>query len=259
MPGNPANPRTRLQHIAHEAFIVPALRGLHQRGGAAAAQCGACDDLGLPAHSFAAGRFQLPPSADLLGLWRRGDRTLRAVGRRMDDPGAAVALSALGHLGNRQCSADKACARAMVFAMAVWTLARRQRPLKPALLQRLHANALRPRREPRLCSRIDPESSREDVNDALENPSKGSRSATDRSIGGAGNRHRHRRDRPLLQSKSGAARHRRHHRAKPDRPLVTCFCLAREPEETSRLRLDGCRWTRLSRTRRPGRRWRVGR
>ena len=77
---------------------------------AAAAQCRPRADLDLPAHAVAAGRLQLPPSADLLGLWRRGDRALRAVGRRMDDAGAAVALPALGHLGDRQRAADSAAA-----------------------------------------------------------------------------------------------------------------------------------------------------
>jgi len=106
-----------------------ALRGLRKRGGAAAPQCWTRDDLGLPAHPIAAGWLQLPASAELLGLWRRGDRALWTLGRRLDDAGAAVALSALGHLGNRQCSLNKAARRAMVFALAVWTLARRQWPL----------------------------------------------------------------------------------------------------------------------------------
>lgn len=131
MHGNRPNPRTGFQQKAHEAFIVPLLPGLRQRRGAAAAQCGTRGDLDLPTYFIAAGRLQLPSFADLLGLWRRGDRALRTVGRRMDDAGAAVALSALGHLGNRQCSADKPPGRAMVSAMAVRTLARRQRPLKP--------------------------------------------------------------------------------------------------------------------------------
>src|SRR6202035_330777 len=84
-------------------------------------------DLALPAHAVAAGRLQLPPFADLFGLWRRGDRAFRPVGRRVDDAGAAVALPALGHVGNRQCAADTAAGRAVVSAVAVWPLARRQR------------------------------------------------------------------------------------------------------------------------------------
>ena len=185
MPGNPANPRTGLQHTAHEIFIDPVLHGLRQRGGAAAAQCGARDDLGLPAHSFAAGWFQLPPSADLLGLWRRGDRALRALGRRMDDPGAAVALSALGHLRDRQCSVDKARWRAMVSALAVRTLARRQRALKTGPAAAL-SDELRIAAEPGLSDGIGSMSSREDVNNAVENRPRRSRSPADRFIGSAG-------------------------------------------------------------------------
>src|SRR5580692_4545483 len=115
--GNRASPRTGFQQNAQEAFIVPVLFGLRPRSGAAAAQCRAHHDLGLSAYPFTAGRLQLPPPADLLGLWRRGDRALRTVGRRMDDAGAAVALSALGHLRDRQCSVDKARWRAMVSAL----------------------------------------------------------------------------------------------------------------------------------------------
>jgi hypothetical protein len=104
-----------------------ALPRLRRRRATPAAQCGPCDDLALPAHAVAAGRLQLPSSADLLGLWRRSDRALRPVGRRMDDAGAAIALSALGDLGYRQRTADKACGRALVSAVAVRALARGQR------------------------------------------------------------------------------------------------------------------------------------
>ncbi len=134
MPGNRANPRTRLRHAAHEAFTLPfiALFRLRRRGATPAAQCGARDDLDLPAHAVAAGRLQLSSSADLFGLWRRGDRAFRTVGRRLDDLGAAVALPALGYLGNRQRAADKTARRAMVSAVAVRPMARRQRTLKTA-------------------------------------------------------------------------------------------------------------------------------
>ena len=52
------------------------------------------------------------------------------VGRRLDDAGAAVALPSLGHLGDRQRAADGAAGRALVSAVAVRPLARRQRALK---------------------------------------------------------------------------------------------------------------------------------
>jgi len=51
----------------------------------------------------------------------------------------------------------------MVFAVAVWTLARRQRPLKPALLQRFQTKCELLRREPGLCSGIGLVSSTEDA------------------------------------------------------------------------------------------------
>ena len=49
------------------------------------------------------------------------------MGRRMDDAGAAVALSALGHVGHRQCAADEADRCALVSSLALRPLARRQR------------------------------------------------------------------------------------------------------------------------------------
>src|ERR1700692_3653442 len=106
------------------------MSGLHYRGAAPAAQGRACDDLDLPAHAVAAGRVQLPSSADLLGLWRRGDRAFRPVGRRVEYAGAAAALPALGHFGNRQRAADQTAGCAMVSAVAVWTLARCQCVIK---------------------------------------------------------------------------------------------------------------------------------
>src|SRR6202171_1446835 len=117
---------------AHEAFIFAfiTMHGLCHDGPAPAAQCRPRADLDLPAHDVAAGRIQLPASADLFGLWRRGDRTFRIVGRRMDDAGAIAALPALGHLRHRQCAADPTAGRAMVPSVEIWTLARRQRPLR---------------------------------------------------------------------------------------------------------------------------------
>src|ERR1700733_6627993 len=124
---------------------------LRSRGATAAAQRRTRADLALPAHAVAAGRLQLPPPADLFGLWRRGDRAFRAMGRRLDDAGAAVALPALGHLGDRQRAADPAAGRAMVSALAVRTLARRQRALEnsAALLPRPARIAAAPGTGPR--------------------------------------------------------------------------------------------------------------
>jgi hypothetical protein len=41
----------------------------------------------------------------------------------MDDLGAAVAVPALGHVGYRQCTIEEAAGSAVVFAVAVRTLA----------------------------------------------------------------------------------------------------------------------------------------
>src|SRR5450631_1960091 len=96
----------------HAAYEIFALCGLRRRGFANSAQCGTRDDLALPAYAVAAGRLQLPPPANLFGLWRRGDRALRAVGRRLDDAGTAAALPTLGHKRNRQRAADQTAGRA---------------------------------------------------------------------------------------------------------------------------------------------------
>src|SRR5438067_6146905 len=116
---------------------------LHRRRSTRATQCGTHDDLDLPAHALSAGRLQLPASADLLGIWRRGDRTVRTVGRRMDDAGAVVALPALGYVGHRQRSARKTSWRTMVSAVALWPLARCQRGIV-FLAARRYCVAFRP-------------------------------------------------------------------------------------------------------------------
>ena len=128
------------------------MHGLCQHGPSSAAQRRARADLDLPAHAVAAGRLQLPASADLLGLWRRSDRTVRIVGRRMDDAGADAALPALGHIRHRQCAARTA-GRAMVSAVALWTLARRQRPVNAKRAASLRSAALSPEEKSALAAR----------------------------------------------------------------------------------------------------------
>lgn len=103
------------------------MHGMCQHCAAAAAQCRPRIDLDLSAHAVAAGRLQLPTSADLLGLWRRGDRTFWIMGRRLDDAGADPALPTVGNFGDRQRTANEAAERAVVSALALRTLARRQR------------------------------------------------------------------------------------------------------------------------------------
>ena len=78
-------------------------------------------------HTLSARRLLLPPSTDLLGLWRRSDCTVRTLGRRMDDAGAATPLSSLRHIRNRPGAFGFAEPRALVPAVALWSLARRQR------------------------------------------------------------------------------------------------------------------------------------
>jgi hypothetical protein len=124
----PGKSTLKNEHGAYEIYFP--LSRLCRRRAAPAAQCRARHDLDLPAHAVAVGWLQLPSSSDLFGLWRRGDRAFRIMGRGLDDAGAAVALPALGHFGNRQRAADKAAGRAMVSAVAVRAMARRQRAVE---------------------------------------------------------------------------------------------------------------------------------
>jgi len=115
-------------HAAHETFMQPLRRSRADAGRpTAAAQRSSRADLDLPPHPVAARRIQLPPLADLLGLWRRGDRTIRAVGWRLDDTGAAAALSAIWHVRSRSRTECGSARRALVSALALRPLARRQR------------------------------------------------------------------------------------------------------------------------------------
>src|SRR5277367_2810887 len=120
------------------------------------------------------------------------------MGRRMDDAGADTALSAVRHIGNRQRAADKTRRRAVVSAVAVCTLARRQRGLSRILVATHHLKDVAVARKPALYWRVGsmtPDT--EDVNDALENSSRWSRSPADRFVGGCRDAHRRRGDRSL--------------------------------------------------------------
>ena len=75
-------------------------------------------DQSLSLHALAADRLPLPPSADLLGICRRGARPLRPVGRRLDDARAADALPAVGHVRHRPRAGGSAARRALVRAVA---------------------------------------------------------------------------------------------------------------------------------------------
>src|SRR6185295_20347910 len=80
----------------------------------------------LPRHPLAADRVPLPVSAHLLGLRRSGFGASRPLGRRLDDSGAAAALSSLGQFWIGLCPARPATRRLLVSALALRTLARDQ-------------------------------------------------------------------------------------------------------------------------------------
>ena len=61
------------------------------------------------------------------------DEAIERFGRRMDDFGAIAALPALGHFGDRQCARHETARRAMVSAVAIRPMARRQRSLNRPL------------------------------------------------------------------------------------------------------------------------------
>ena len=118
-------------HAAQEAFIRLLRRiRARTRHPTIATQCRTSADLALSAHAIGAGGLQLPSRANLLGLWRRSDRAVRAVGGRMDDAGAFAALPSLRHVRPRSGAEQSAIRRAMVSALALRPLARGQRTLK---------------------------------------------------------------------------------------------------------------------------------
>src|SRR5512144_1241490 len=80
--GNTRKTTYMVQHGTRRSFIVTSktMHRLCQHGPSSAAQRRTRADLDLPAHAVAAGRLQLPASSDMLGVWRRSDRTLRPVG-----------------------------------------------------------------------------------------------------------------------------------------------------------------------------------
>src|SRR5258707_15876676 len=101
-------------------------------------------DQGLPAFCFRADRLSLPASADLLHLRRRGDRTLRPVGGRGDDAGAAFTLSSVWDLRARFRSALAAGSRALVSTFALQPLAPHQRRGRTCAAARLTPRVLLP-------------------------------------------------------------------------------------------------------------------
>jgi len=61
----------------------------------------------------------------------------------MDDPGAIAALPALGHFGDRQRAPHETGGSAMVSAVAIRPMARRQRALNSPFVRRLQVKPAR--------------------------------------------------------------------------------------------------------------------
>lgn len=189
------------------------------------------------------------------------------MGRRLDDTGAAVALSTLRHFGDRQRSNGQARRRTLVSAMALRPLARRQRTLTQVYAATHHPKYVVMAPEPALYYWIGSMSPlTENVNDALENSAQWSRSTADRFVGGARDPRHHRRNRPLPGRACDDPSHKQFHRTEPDRALVAPGLLRShllEPEKSvrrRRLRRWWWRGTRFARARPVGwRRRRLGR
>ena len=84
----------------------------------------------LSLHTLADARLALPASADMLAIWRRGDRAFRFVGGRMDDTRAFDALPSARHVGFGFRAARISRKFALVFSVALRAVARRERPSK---------------------------------------------------------------------------------------------------------------------------------
>jgi hypothetical protein len=83
-------------------------------------------DHGLSLFVLRVGRLRLPPSPDLLDLWRGGNRPLRPVGGRLDDAGPPLPMSSFRDLRARFRPIRAAAPLALVSAMALRPLARNQ-------------------------------------------------------------------------------------------------------------------------------------
>src|SRR6478752_1366062 len=81
---------------------------------------------GLSLYAVAPHRAALPAPAELLGIRRRGDRPLRALGRWMDGSRPHPALPPLGNSGTGFRARCPARRIALVHALALWALERPQ-------------------------------------------------------------------------------------------------------------------------------------
>ena len=101
-------------------WLAVARRNLPQRPSPLRARL----DQGLSLHARIAHWISLPSPADLLRIRRRGARSLWPLGRRLDDVGEADALSPIRHVGARFRARSVAGKIALVYAVALRTMAR---------------------------------------------------------------------------------------------------------------------------------------
>src|SRR5262249_30299366 len=102
-------------------------------------------DRALSLHDCLARGLSLPASSDLFRICRCGARSLRPVGRRLDDTGAAFALPAMGHLRPRSRARCVAGKIALVYAVALREMAGHEfdavRPITAITTNKRHALA----------------------------------------------------------------------------------------------------------------------
>src|SRR5208337_2215948 len=120
----------------------------HDRVRARAAPGGACADSVLPTHAVGPDRPAVPLPAELLGLYRRGDRPSRRLGRGVDGRCAHLSLPSLGRLGIRSAASGDSCRRVLDAAVALRSLALPLRltalpPAPPAYMDGRHSESLR--------------------------------------------------------------------------------------------------------------------
>jgi len=101
-------------------------RRAHTSPGAITSPRGAWAGQTLSHHTFTAARPTLPASADLLRLRRWGPWPFRPMGWRMDGNRTHPTLPSLGNVGSGFRPRSSSWESALVFAMALWPLARRQ-------------------------------------------------------------------------------------------------------------------------------------
>src|SRR6185295_1444153 len=105
-----------------------------RRGSAFASPVRAGINSDLSVYAFAADWISLSPSSDVFGIFGRSDGAFRIMGRRLDDACKIATLSFIRHFRLGLCSEKFACEIALVFAVALWSLARSQRTRRRLIL-----------------------------------------------------------------------------------------------------------------------------